>query len=277
MVCDMAPHRDLDIPQEACLLGGALAAIAGLRGLSSKEFAGAVGAAAPDIENLVGRMLDLPDEKLLLLTHSSYHGRKTAGFGTQVALAGAALGVLLMGGSRRGEEFARGRRHAPALRTSLRESKRRGVEEWKSRGGGGTAKPRPSADEPARGGQARMHADARLRRERQRRSEEAKSGRGEESEERPSYGHPPMNPPEAGRRGCTRMHAFGGNGNDGAKSRRAEEARSWGNGGGIAFRAFGLRGVGGDAVVLRTASSPCVSASPKPHGESPLSGRLRRS
>ncbi len=54
-----------------------------------------------------------------------------------------------------------------------------------------------------------------------------------------------MNPPEAGRRGCTRMHAFGGNGNDGAKSRRAEEARSWGNGGGIAFRAFGLRGVGG--------------------------------
>ena len=97
MACDMAPHRDLEIPQEACLLGGALAVIAGLRGLSSKEFAGAVGAVAPDVENLVGRMLDLPDEKLLLPTHNSYHGRKTAGFGVQVALAAAALGVLLVG------------------------------------------------------------------------------------------------------------------------------------------------------------------------------------
>jgi hypothetical protein len=45
-------------------------------------------------------MLDLPDEKLLLPSHSYYHGRKIAGFGTQVALAGAALGMLLMGGSR---------------------------------------------------------------------------------------------------------------------------------------------------------------------------------
>lgn len=94
MICDALPHRDLEIPEEACLLGGALAVVAGLRGLSSKEFAGAVGAAVPDIENLVGRLLDLPDEKLLLSTHRGRHGRKTAGFGTQVVLAAVALGVI---------------------------------------------------------------------------------------------------------------------------------------------------------------------------------------
>jgi len=100
MACDALPHRDLEIPQEACLLGGALTLVACLRGPSSKEFAGAAGAAVPDIENLVGRILGIADEKLLLPTHNTYHGRKTAGFGMQVMLGAAAVGVLLMGGSR---------------------------------------------------------------------------------------------------------------------------------------------------------------------------------
>jgi hypothetical protein len=120
VVCDAIPHRDLEVPHEACLLSGALAVVAGLRGMSSKEFAGAVGAAVPDIENLVGRLLDIPDEKLLLPTHNARHGRRTAGFGLQVALAGVAVGVLLMGGSCLPPVGSAGKRRGE-------ESKRRGV------------------------------------------------------------------------------------------------------------------------------------------------------
>jgi hypothetical protein len=93
---DMLPHRDLEIPQEAGLLAAALALIAAARGAGSREFAGAVGAVAPDIENLIGRMRGLPDEKLLLPSHNRYHGRRTEGFEGQLALALIGLAVLLL-------------------------------------------------------------------------------------------------------------------------------------------------------------------------------------
>jgi len=96
VAADMLPHRDLEIPQEAGLLAAALALIAAARGAGSREFAGAVGAVAPDIENLIGRMRGLPDEKLLLPSHNRYHGRRTEGFEGQLALALIGLAVLLL-------------------------------------------------------------------------------------------------------------------------------------------------------------------------------------
>ena len=96
IAADMLPHRDLEIPQEAGLLAAALAVIAAARGADSREFAGAVGAVAPDIENLIGRMRGLPDEKLLLPSHNRYHGRKTQGFEGQLALALVGVAVLLL-------------------------------------------------------------------------------------------------------------------------------------------------------------------------------------
>jgi len=92
--CDMTPHRDLEIPQEALLLSATLALLAAVRGPESKEIAGAIGGAAPDIENLVGRCFGIPDEKLILPTHSTFHGRKTEGLGPQVAIALACLAVV---------------------------------------------------------------------------------------------------------------------------------------------------------------------------------------
>jgi len=95
-VADMLPHRDLEIPQEAALLAAALTLIAAVRGADSTEFAGAVGAVLPDVENLVGRVFDIPEEKLLLPTHNRHHGRKLRGFSNQLALAALGLASLLL-------------------------------------------------------------------------------------------------------------------------------------------------------------------------------------
>lgn len=94
VIADMLPHRDLDIPEEAALLAGALALITGARGPASREFAGAVGAALPDVENLIARLRGLPDDRLLFPTHASYHGPKTRDFRLQIALA--LTGLLLL-------------------------------------------------------------------------------------------------------------------------------------------------------------------------------------
>lgn len=94
LVGDMLPHRDLGLAEEALLAGGALALIGAAKGSASREFVGACGAIAPDLENVVGRVLDLPDERLLLPTHSKYHGRKAASLRGQLALALCCLAVL---------------------------------------------------------------------------------------------------------------------------------------------------------------------------------------
>ncbi len=93
-LADILPHRDLDIPEEALLLAGTLTMIVAARGSDSRELAGAVGACLPDIENLVGRLAGIPEEKLLLPTHRGHHGRETTGFYGQIAIA--ALGVLVL-------------------------------------------------------------------------------------------------------------------------------------------------------------------------------------
>ena len=96
VAADMLPHRDLEIPQEAALLAGALTLIAATRGVGSREFAGALGAALPDVENLVGRLRGLPDEMLLLPSHNRYHGRKTDDFNGQLALALIGIAFLVI-------------------------------------------------------------------------------------------------------------------------------------------------------------------------------------
>lgn len=94
LAADALPHRDLDIAREAVLLAGALGIIGLTRGAESREFAGAIGAVLPDLENVVARALKIPESRLLLPTHSTYHGRKTKDFRAQVALSLVCLGTL---------------------------------------------------------------------------------------------------------------------------------------------------------------------------------------
>jgi hypothetical protein len=105
LVTDGLPHRDLAIPQEAALLAGALGLVTATRGDDSRELAGAIGAIAPDIENLIGRALKLPDERLLLPTHSRLHGRELPTARGQVPLALICIAVLVL--SRLVREVAR--------------------------------------------------------------------------------------------------------------------------------------------------------------------------
>ena len=95
-VADMLPHRDLDLPEEGFLLAGALTLICTIKGADSREFAGALGAVLPDLENLVGRVRGVPDEKLLLPTHRHLHGPKTRNYLPQLALAGLGLVILFL-------------------------------------------------------------------------------------------------------------------------------------------------------------------------------------
>jgi len=96
LVADAMPHRDLDVPTEGALALAALAAIGLAHGVSSREFAGALGAVAPDLESAVARTFGISDEKLLLPTHSRYHGKKVDNVGGQIALALGCLAILAL-------------------------------------------------------------------------------------------------------------------------------------------------------------------------------------
>jgi hypothetical protein len=94
LVADAMPHRDLDVPTEGALAAVALGCLGLAHGLDSCEFAGALGAVAPDLENIVARALGISDEKLLLPTHNRYHGAKLDNVAGQVALALCCVAVL---------------------------------------------------------------------------------------------------------------------------------------------------------------------------------------
>ena len=96
LAADALPHRDLEVPEEALLLGVALGVIALKCGWDSREFAGAVGAALPDVENLVARVLDVPESQMVLPTHRGHHGRETKGFGGQILLSLGCLASLFV-------------------------------------------------------------------------------------------------------------------------------------------------------------------------------------
>lgn len=95
-VADMIPHHDLDVLREGLLLGGALGALGLTHGVRSREFAGAVGAALPDIESAVAVLRDLPDGKLILPNHSLLHGSEVSSIRLQMLLAVACMAVLAM-------------------------------------------------------------------------------------------------------------------------------------------------------------------------------------
>jgi hypothetical protein len=95
-VADMLPHRDFDLPEEAFLLAGALTVVWARKGSDSREFAGALGAVLPDLENLIGRVRRLPDEELLLPTHRHLHGPEAPNLIPQLALASVGLAALLV-------------------------------------------------------------------------------------------------------------------------------------------------------------------------------------
>ena len=107
-LADMMPHRDLEVPQEAVLLAGALCVIAGARGVDSREFAGALGAVLPDVENLVARVCGISEKRLLLPTHSTYHGRKTSDFHGQLTIAAVGMASLLLPDSHCEDDGERG-------------------------------------------------------------------------------------------------------------------------------------------------------------------------
>ena len=96
LVADAMPHRDFDVSLEGALALAALACIGLAHGTSSREFAGALGAVAPDLENAVAQALHLPDEKLLLPTHNRYHGEKVDNVAGQVALALGCIAILAL-------------------------------------------------------------------------------------------------------------------------------------------------------------------------------------
>ena len=96
LVADLIPHRDLEVPKEAVLVALALGLVGATQGFGSREFAGAVGATAPDAENGVAWALDLPDEKLLLPTHRCCHGAKRDSVAPQVVLALTCLSLLAL-------------------------------------------------------------------------------------------------------------------------------------------------------------------------------------
>jgi hypothetical protein len=108
VVADMLPHRDLDLPEEAFLLAGALTVICAIRGSDSREFAGALAAVFPDVENVIGRVRRLPDEELLLPTHRHLHGPETRSLLPQLALATLGFAILFVPDACREEASRRG-------------------------------------------------------------------------------------------------------------------------------------------------------------------------
>lgn len=102
LVADALPHRDLGIMEETLLLMATLSVVTATQGAHSREFAGALGAAAPDIENLIARALRIPDDRLLLPTHRQYHGREVPSLRGQIALALGCLAVIVAPGLLRG-------------------------------------------------------------------------------------------------------------------------------------------------------------------------------
>ena len=103
LVCDLAPHRDYDLPIEIPLLGIALAAIAHRRGIDSLEMIGALGAISPDIENGLQRIGVVDSTLFPTHTERSWsvgHGRAIKSPLNQILLAAVCVAVMELGESR---------------------------------------------------------------------------------------------------------------------------------------------------------------------------------
>lgn len=99
LVGDLLPHKDFDPKVEAPLLAATLAFLAWRCGVRSPEFAGALGAVAPDVENALGIARIIPREFMRFPTHlenGRYHGPKTQSALPQGLLAAACLAFVLL-------------------------------------------------------------------------------------------------------------------------------------------------------------------------------------
>src|ERR1700722_11444614 len=96
-IADLLPHRDFELPVEAPLALLALTLIGWRCGVKSREFSGAIGAIAPDIENGLQRLGVLPTT--VFPTHTKYkwfvgHGKKIQSPIPQIILAVACLALV---------------------------------------------------------------------------------------------------------------------------------------------------------------------------------------
>lgn len=94
LICDLLPHKDYEMPVELPLLAATLGFLAVRHGWRSREFAGAVGAILPDIENGLERLGAL--DGTLFPTHTKQpwfigHGPKVSSPIPQVILAAVCL------------------------------------------------------------------------------------------------------------------------------------------------------------------------------------------
>jgi hypothetical protein len=77
LVGDLLPHKDYGPATELPLVAAALWWVGARRGWNSSTFWGAVGGAAPDIENALDRLGLGNSTGAAFPTHGSWHGRKT--------------------------------------------------------------------------------------------------------------------------------------------------------------------------------------------------------
>jgi hypothetical protein len=101
---DLLPHKDFDPKVEAPLLAATLGVLAWRCGVTSPEFAGALGGVAPDIENAAGITGLIPRDAMRFPTHigdGRYHGPKVASAWPQAVAAAVCLAFVL-GGRNRG-------------------------------------------------------------------------------------------------------------------------------------------------------------------------------
>lgn len=94
LICDLFPHRDYEMPVEVPLLLATLGFLAWRHGVRSPQFAGAVGAVLPDIENGLERLGVV--DGTVFPTHTKQgwyigHGRKVSSPVPQIILAGVCL------------------------------------------------------------------------------------------------------------------------------------------------------------------------------------------
>jgi hypothetical protein len=96
-IADLLPHRDFELPVEAPLALTALALIGWRFGMKSREFTGALGGIAPDIENGLERLGVLP--ATVFPTHTKYkwfigHGKKIESPLPQILIALSCVALL---------------------------------------------------------------------------------------------------------------------------------------------------------------------------------------
>lgn len=92
-VADLLPHHDLSPEVEALIAAGSLGVVAVMKGTSSPEFWGAVGAMLPDAENGL-YYLRGKEGHLLFPTHLGFHGPDTQEIVSQAAVVLASLALI---------------------------------------------------------------------------------------------------------------------------------------------------------------------------------------